>query len=129
MTTTSTTPSSDPKTGKSAVILQIRLSGALPRSGALASFTTEPGKLTRAEIGRVRDQLAEMLGFALTVRLNDAVIELLSEDGRVLRSSRLLEAPARDRYLAAEVAPGEGAGPLEAWLVKAALSFGRKRSV
>lgn len=126
--TTPAATSNDPQ-ARTAVSLVIEVSGLLPKTGAHLRISCDPGKLTRDEIGRVRDQLHEALVASSSYRLVAPFLELKTEDGRVLRATPLVENPDRTGYLAMEIPPAMEAGTVDAWLVRAATDFGRKRSI
>lgn len=124
-----TATASAPRTTKTAVRLVFRLEGALPRTGGSVRLETNATPLTRDHLRSARGQLEEALETGLRFRLSGPQLVLLTEDGRELRRTALMEAPDRERYIAAESHPGARAGSTDEWLVHCVADFGRKRNL
>lgn len=101
--------------------------GELPKTGGMVTIATLPSALTRAHLTRARQQLDEALETAIAFRLSRPRIHVRTGDGRILRETRLLEHPDRDRYLVDEVTPKADSGEVADWLVHVVADFGRKR--
>lgn len=123
------TATAPPSSAKSAIRLVFRLDGRLPRTEVAVRLETQATPLTREHLRAARDQLTEALEASLRYRLSRPELVLLTEDGRELRRTGLMESPERDRYLAAERHPGGPAGETDEWLVRCVADYGRKRSL
>lgn len=125
METTSTT-----KTPVRAADLVVKVTGALPLSQAQIVIATDPARLIRGEINGVRSQLTEAVAAMLMHRAHRAEISLhVADSGKELRRSGLVETPDGDTYLVGELCPGDNAGSIDEWLVRAAVDYGRKRNL
>lgn len=125
--TTATAPA--PRQAKTAAKLVFCLEGRMPRTGGAIRLETAATPLTRDHLRAAREQLAEALEASLRYRVGQPQLALLTEDGRELRRTSLMESPERDRYLVLEREPGGPAGETDEWMVRCVADFGRKRNL